>query len=81
MSLNMSIEDLVREALAHLRHRAALLGGPPDITDVFNEPGGLSDYPRLAGDPEASYDRGWIEGAAAALDMTVLELLDEFGLA
>jgi hypothetical protein len=39
-----------------------------------------TDHPWRGLDAEAAYQAGMIEGAAAALDVTVAELLDELGL-
>lgn len=39
-----------------------------------------TDHPWTGLDAEAAYQAGMIEGAAAALGVTVAELLDELGL-
>ena len=74
---SVSLSSVVGEALARLRVHARVLRGPKDIAEVFSD---LDDYPEFCADPAAAYDRGFIEGAAAALDVTVLELLEEFSL-
>jgi hypothetical protein len=73
-----SLTSVVRESLERLRERAAVLGGPADIAEAFADVGA---HPDLQRDPDAANDLGFIAGVAAGLDVTVLELLDELGLA
>ena len=59
-----------QEALAAIEN----VGGLSRLID------GGTDHPWNGLDAETAYQAGMIEGAAAALDVTVAELLDEFGL-
>ena len=68
----------VQEAVEGLLVRAHAVGGPTaDITETFTD---ADDYPAFDEDPAANYLRGFVEGAASALGMTSLELLDEFDI-
>lgn len=71
------LDELIKEAVARLRDRAAALGGPPDVAGFFND---LDDHPEYRDDGSARYDRGYIEGVVAALNVTVIELLDDLDL-
>ena len=68
------LTQAVKDGLDRLRDRAAALDGPADITETFSD---SDDYPEFDVDPDVNYDRGLIEGAALALGVTSLELLDE----
>jgi hypothetical protein len=69
-----SIETFVVDAVDRLRARADALGGPADVTETFTD---ADDYPAFDSDGDANYNRGLVEGVAAAMNVTVLELLDE----
>lgn len=69
-----SLDDLIKEALDRLAVRTALLGGPSDVVEMFHD---AEDYPAFDKDSGTSFDRGFIEGVAAVLNVTAMELLDE----
>jgi hypothetical protein len=63
--------------LERLHGLAATHGGPADVVDYLTDP---DAFPTLDAVAAAQYCRGWLEGAAEALDVTVLALLEEYGL-
>lgn len=46
----------------------------PSVGEYLDDPG---DFPEAEDDNDTNYIHGWIQGAADAYDMTVVELLDE----
>ncbi|MBL8624113.1 MAG: hypothetical protein JNK64_22580 [Myxococcales bacterium] len=65
-----ALRALMQEALAAIEK----VDGVSRLID------GATDHPWHGLDAAAAYQAGMIEGAAAALDVTVAELLDELGL-
>ena len=65
-----ALRALMQDALAAIQK----VDGVSRLVD-----GGI-DHPWTGLDAEAAYHAGVIEGAAAALDVTVAEMLDELGL-
>ena len=66
---DLSFTDLIAEALT------AIANGGYTIERVFGD----REVVTSAGSPKAAHAIGFIEGAAAALDLTARELLDELG--
>lgn len=72
-SLTSTIVSLLEELAA----LSAIFNGPDDLAALFTD---LDDYPELDAHPDTNYAIAYVAGAAAALGMTTLALLDELGV-
>ena len=65
----------VSQALDALAVRCEALDGPSDPIFYIAAP---TDYPALNADPEGRHWLGYLQGAADALGVTIIGLLDEY---